>query len=143
MVLLEMIMSFPLLLSLIALIVSITCLTFLILLSKRCNSQLETIVSQSNKLSEQCKKVNTLNDELHEIRSGNYGIISRVKELVQQVDKLQSAQQTLVEQEPQSRFYSKGTKLISQGASLEDVMRECDMPAAEAELLFKLHNHQK
>lgn len=135
-------MSFPLLFSLIALIVSIACLTFLIFLFKRCNSQLETIESQNQLLSQQSKKVNTLNDELHEIRSGNYGVISRVKDLVQQVDVLQSTQQKLVEQDPQSRFYSKGTKLISQGATLEDVMRECDMPRAEAELLFNLHNRQ-
>jgi predicted nucleic acid-binding Zn-ribbon protein len=138
-----MIMSFQLLLSLIALIVSIVCLIFLIKLFKRHNTQLETVVSQSNSLSELSKKVNNLSEEIHEIRSGNYGVISRVKELVQQVDNLQSAQQNLVEQDPQSRFYSKGAKLISQGASLEDLMRECDMPAAEAELLFNLHNSQK
>jgi len=136
-------MSFQLLLSLIALIVSIVCLIFLIKLFKRHNTQLETVVSQSNSLSELSKKVNNLSEEIHEIRSGNYGVISRVKELVQQVDNLQSAQQNLVEQDPQSRFYSKGAKLISQGASLEDLMRECDMPAAEAELLFNLHNSQK
>ena len=136
-------MSFPLLLSLIALIVSIVCLTFLVVLFKRYNPQLEIITSQNNSLSQLSKKVNNLQEELHEVRCGNYGVIGRVKELVQQVDKLQSAQQNLVEQDPQSRFYSKGAKLISQGASLEDVMHECDMPAAEAELLFSLHNSQR
>jgi predicted nucleic acid-binding Zn-ribbon protein len=137
-----MIMSFPLLISLTALIVSILLVIFLNVLFKRDQSQLESIKSQDNLLTELAKKVNNLTDELHEIRSGNYGVISRVKELVHQVDNLQSAQQNLVEQDPQSRFYSKGTKLISQGASLEDVMRECDMPVAEAELLFNLHNKQ-
>lgn len=140
-------MSVPLLLSLLALIISIVCLTFLIALYKSYKTQLETIEFQSDSLSELNKTVNNLNEELHEIRSGNYGVISRVKELVQQVDNLQSAQQSLVEklveQDPQSRFYSKGAKLINQGASLEDVMRECDMPAAEAELLFNLHNNQR
>jgi cell division protein FtsB len=138
-----MIMSFPLLLSLTALIVSILLVIFLNVLFKRYQSQLESIKSQDYLLTELAKKVNNLTDELHEIRSGNYGVISRVKELVHQVDNLQSAQQNLVEQDPQSRFYSKGTKLISQGASLEDVMRECDMPVAEAELLFNLHNKQR
>jgi predicted nucleic acid-binding Zn-ribbon protein len=138
-----MIMSFPLLLSLIALIISIVCITFLSVLFKRYKLQLENVESQSNELSQLNKKVINLNEELHEIRSGNYGVISRVKELVQQVNKLQSSQQSLVEQDSQSRFYSKGAKLISQGASLEDVMRECDMPAAEAELLFNLQNSQK
>jgi hypothetical protein len=129
------------------LIVSIVCLIFLVVLFKRYNTQLETNVLQSNSLSELNKKVNNLNEALHEIRSGNYGVSSRVKELVQQVDNLQAAHLNLVEnqveQDPQSRFYSKGAKLISQGASLEDVMRECDMPAAEAELLFNLHNSQR
>ena len=140
-------MSFPLLLGLIALIVSAVGVVFLIVLFKRYNTQLESNVSQNNSLLELSKKVNNLTEEIHEIRSGNYGVISRVKELVQQVDNLHAAQQniaeSLVEQDPQSRFYSKGAKLISQGASLEDVMRECDMPPAEAELLFNLHNSQK
>jgi len=136
-------MSFPLLLSLIALIVSLGCVIFLNVLFKRYNSQLETIASQDNSVSQLNKKVNQLNEELHEIRSGNYGVINRVKELVKQVNSLQSSQQNIVEQDTQSRFYSKGVKLISQGASLEDVMRECDMPAAEAELLFNLQNSQR
>jgi cell division protein FtsB len=136
-------MSFTLLLSLMALIVSIACLTLLIVLFKRYKNQLETIVAQSNMLSVQSKKVTHLSEEIHEIRSGNYGVISRVKDLVQQVDNLQSTQQNFVEQDSQSRFYSKGAKLIREGASLEDVMRECDMPAAEAELLFNLHNNQR
>lgn len=140
-------MSVPLLLGLTALIVSIVCVALLIVLFKRYSIQLENNINQNNSLLELSKKVNNLTEETHEIRSGNYGVISRVKDLVQQVDNLQSAQQNLVEklveQDPQSRFYSKGAKLISQGASLEDVMRECDMPAAEAELLFNLHNNQR
>lgn len=140
-------MSFPLLLSLTALFVSIVGVTLLIVLFKRFKTQLETLMSQSKSLSDLSKKVHNLTEEIHEIRSGNYGVISRVKELVQQVDDLHLAQQNivenLVEQDSQSRFYSKGAKLISQGASLEDVMRECDMPAAEAELLFNLHNSQR
>ena len=136
-------MSFTLLISLIALIVSIACLTLFFVLNKRHKTQLETIVAQSDTLSVISKKVINLSEEIHEIRSGNYGVIQRVKDLVQQVDNLQSAQQNFVEQDSQSRFYSKGAKLISQGASLEDVMRECDMPVAEAELLFNLHNNQR
>jgi peptidoglycan hydrolase CwlO-like protein len=138
-----MIMSISILLILITLIISIIFSTYLVVLFKRYNSQLETIKFQSDSLSELNKKVNNLSEEIHEIRSGNYGVMTRVKELVQQVDKLQLDQQNLVEQDSQSRFYSKGAKLINQGASLEDVMRECDMPAAEAELLFNLHNNQR
>ena len=136
-------MSFSLLLSLTALIVSIVGVIFLVVLFQRYKTQLEIVVSHGNSLSDLSKKVHNLSEQIHEIRSGNYGVISRVKELVQQVDDLHIAQQNIVEQDSQSRFYSKGAKLISQGASLKDVMRECDMPAAEAELLFNLHNSQR
>ncbi|MEP1447787.1 MAG: DUF2802 domain-containing protein [Paraglaciecola sp.] len=140
-------MSFPILLSMVALIVSCICLAILFVLFKRHTAQLEIIDSQRQLQSELNKKLHDLKEEIHEIRSGNHGVITRFKELVQQVDNLQASQQSLaenlVEQDPQSRFYSKGAKLISQGASLEDVMRECDMPAAEAELLFNLHNNQR
>jgi peptidoglycan hydrolase CwlO-like protein len=136
-------MSFSLLLVLVTLTISIVSSTFLVVLFKRHNSQLDISKCQSDSLSELHRKVNDINEQIHEIRSGNYGVMTRVKELVQQVDRLQSTQQNLVEQDSQSRFYSKGAKLISQGASLDDVMRECDMPIAEAELLFNLHNKNR
>ena len=136
-------MVFSISLIIITLIVTVVCSTFLAVLYKRCNSQLKTIKLQNDLLSELKKKTNILSEEIHEIRSGNHGVITRIKELVQQVDTLQLAQQNSVEQDSQSRFYSKGAKLISQGASVDDIMRECDMPVAEAELLFNLHNKKR
>lgn len=136
-------MSVPLIISLVAVIVSIVCLGLMLLVFKRSNNQLEALVSQRQLVAQISKEISVLKEDIHEIRSGNHGVNSRFKALVQQVNELQSVQQNLVEQDPQSRFYSKGAKLISQGASLEDVMRECDMPAAEAELLFNLHNSQR
>ena len=97
-------MSISILLILITLIISIIFSTYLVVLFKRYNSQLETIKFQSDSLSELNKKVNNLSEEIHEIRSGNYGVMTRVKELVQQVDKLQLEQQNLVEQYSQSSF---------------------------------------
>lgn len=136
-------MSLPLLLSLIALLVSVICLALVIFLFKRFNASKELTTLQKSAIEDLDSKTNNLSNELHEIRSGNYGVIKRVKELVQQVEQLQSAQQTLAEQDPQVRFYSKAAKLISQGASIEDVIKECDIPAAEAELLFSLHKTSK
>lgn len=123
--------------------IAIICVVLLLNLNKRYQSQLETLESHRSALSNFNQKIKNLKEELHEVRSGSSGVINRVKELIQQVDDLQSAQQNLIEQEPQSRYYSKGVKLISQGASLEEVMSECEMPVAEAELLFNLHNKQK
>lgn len=136
-------MSLPLLLSLIALFLSVICLALVITLFKRFSANAALSASQRSAIENLDAKTNNLSNELHEIRSGNYGVINKVKELVQEVEQLQSAQQSLADQDPQVRFYSKAAKLISQGASLEDVIKECDIPSAEAELLFSLHKTSK
>lgn len=85
------------------------------------------------------EKLEQLDDELHEIRSGNQALGKKVKELIVTINGLDDKQQQLADQDPQSRFYNKGAKLIAAGATLDEVMRECDLPRAEAELLFNLH----
>jgi hypothetical protein len=136
-------MSISIFLSLIALTLCIFCIGLLIFVWRRCRVQGELLSYQAQKVTELIEKNSTLSDEIHEIHSGNKGLIKRVKGLVVQIEQLQFAHQNLIERDPQSRFYNKGVKLISQGASLEEVIRECDMPAAEAELLFNLHNIQR
>tara|TARA_R110000868_G_scaffold238246_4_gene492794 strand:- start:2025 stop:2426 length:402 start_codon:yes stop_codon:yes gene_type:complete len=84
-------------------------------------------------------KLEQLDDELHEIRSGNQALGKKVKELIVTINGLDDKQQQLADQDPQSRFYNKGAKLIAAGATLDEVMRECDLPRAEVELLFSLH----
>lgn len=80
-----------------------------------------------------------MDEELHEIRCGNIGIGDKVKELICAIELTQVKQEELAEQDPQSRFYNQAAKLVAAGATIEDVMRECDIPKAEAELLFSLH----
>ncbi|WP_340680587.1 DUF2802 domain-containing protein [Paraglaciecola sp.] len=103
--------------------------------------QLKSQLSESNhSILQTIDKLEQLDDELHEIRSGNQALGKKVKELIITINGLGAQQQKLAEQDPQSRFYQKGAKLIADGATLEDVMQECDLPRAEAELLFSLHH---
>lgn len=136
-------MSLLLIVSLIALCFSVICMLLVFMLFQRNKASTELSKTHKLRITELENKTTNLSNEIHEIRSGNYGVINKVKELVQQIEQLQSTQQTLAEQDPQVRFYSKATKLISQGASLEDVIKECDIPSAEAELLFSLHTNKK
>ncbi|MGS2720452.1 DUF2802 domain-containing protein [Paraglaciecola aestuariivivens] len=136
-------MSLTLLLSLFAICLSIGCVLAIKSLRQSLRESQGKIELQQTKL-EQLNNHNTqLNHELHEMRSGNFGLSKRLKALVQDVEKLQAAQQSLAEQDPQVRFYSNAAKLINQGASIEDVMQECGIPSAEAELLFNLHRGSK
>lgn len=59
--------------------------------------------------------------------------------LEQQVLQQQEAIQEVAEQEPESKFYQRAARLVQQGASLEEIMDACELPRAEAELLYNLY----
>ncbi|MFQ3220518.1 MAG: hypothetical protein ACI8R9_002126 [Paraglaciecola sp.] len=77
--------------------------------------------------------------EIHEVRSGSIGVGDKVKALMRLIKQTEAKQEMLATQDPQSRLYNQAAKLVASGCSIEDVMRECDMPKAEAELVFNLH----
>jgi hypothetical protein len=77
--------------------------------------------------------------EIHEVRSGSIGVGEKVKALMRLIKQTEAKQELLATQDPQSRLYNQAAKLVASGCSIEDVMRECDMPKAEAELVFNLH----
>ena len=122
--------------SIISLLIAFATLWYVSRHIKQLKSQL---YEANNTIQLSLEKLEQLDDELHEIRSGNQALGKKVKELIVTIHGLDDKQQKLADQDPQSRFYNKATKLIADGAILEEVMRECDLPRAEAELLFSLH----
>lgn len=79
--------------------------------------------------------------EVQELRSGIIGVGRRVMEFDK---KLQSQDARLDEvgtgqQDPQSRLYSRAMKMVELGAGIEELVAECELPRAEAELLIRLH----
>jgi hypothetical protein len=108
-------------------------------------------LSLQHQLAQQ--QLQLLSAELEEIRSGLIGIGQRVISVEQQqqqvrryVEEINDAQLQLAEQQqkidmfdPESKLYSRAMKMVQLGAPLEEVMRECELPRAEAELLFNLH----
>lgn len=91
---------------------------------------------------EQQRQIGNLKTELHELRCGALGVGTRVEqvegklaEAIERQDELQSQHQ-----DPQSRLYSHAMKLVERGAGVDEIVRECDLPRAEAELLVSLHS---
>ena len=94
--------------------------------------------------------------ELEELRSGVIGVGQRILQLEQALQNVELNQQALageLEQltehqqkiqlfDPDSRLYSRAVKMVQLGAGLEEVMSECELPRAEAELLINLHRQQ-
>lgn len=92
--------------------------------------------------------------DTEELRSGIIGVGQRVLQLdasltelnqqVQQDLHQLSEQQTALQlSDPESKIYSRAMKMVKLGADLEEIMRECELPRAEAELLFNLHQQHK
>lgn len=46
----------------------------------------------------------------------------------------------LSEQQPQDKLYSRASKLAALGADVEEIMRECELPRAEVEMLLSVYN---
>ena len=55
------------------------------------------------------------------------------------IKKTQENQVNLVASAPENRLYTRATKMVELGASIEELMIDCELPRAEAELLYNLH----
>lgn len=128
-------------------IVAIILAVFLYRLSLRKHASIYRaikLLEEKNKLLERSQ--NQLNEVLHEVRSGALGVGNKVKELESvliaiqsQQNELSNKQVELEQQDATQPMYTRAAKLVASGASIEDIMEECDLPRAEAELLLSLH----
>lgn len=122
-----------------------------LLTQRRTGSEQLAIVQRQLEQNEQ--QLASAQSETEELRAGIIGVGQRVLTLDQRVltlenelQQLQSAYTELAEQQqalslsdPESKIYTRAMKMVQLGADLEEIMRECELPRAEAELLFNLH----
>ena len=110
-------------------------ITTLILLNKvnKKNHSLEVLIKSLLMHQETTKK------QFTEIHSGAVGIGKKLQILDAEVKKTQENQVNLVASAPENRLYTRATKMVELGASIEELMSECELPRAEAELLLNLH----
>ncbi|WP_438864959.1 DUF2802 domain-containing protein [Neptunicella sp.] len=80
-----------------------------------------------------------LRESIHELRTGSLGVGQKVQDLVKQLQVTQARQDELKDQDPESKLYGQAARMAQQGASAEEIMHECELPKAEAELLVQLH----
>ncbi len=116
--------------------------------------QQQNLAAQIEQLQQQLQSGLT---EIAELRSGVMGVGRRTVKLEQFQQTLQQQQQAIaaeIEQisehqqqiqlfDPESKLYSRAMKMVQLGAGLEEVIRECELPRAEAELLISLHRQQQ
>lgn len=64
----------------------------------------------------------------------------RIKALKESLAQHKEALELLQNQQPEDKLYSRALKLVQLGADVEEIIRECDIPRAEAEMLIAVHN---
>lgn len=78
-------------------------------------------------------------NQFSEIHSGSVGLGKKIQQLDAVVRQTQENQLNLVAQAPENRLYTRASKMVELGASIEELMAECELPRAEAELMINLH----
>lgn len=114
-------------------------LLLIVMFKKRYVNELGAQLQQFKDSSEQ---INILRSEVYELRTGLMSIGKRVLEVEQQNQELIQQQAAQKYDDPDAKIYSRAVKMVELGADLDEVIRECELPRAEAELLFSLHKQK-
>lgn len=64
---------------------------------------------------------------------------ARTKNIQTKISDIENAIKRVKSEQPEDRLYRRALKMVELGADIEEVMSECELPRAEAELLFSIH----
>ncbi|MCP4956058.1 MAG: DUF2802 domain-containing protein [Photobacterium aquimaris] len=80
----------------------------------------------------------SLTKQFHELRTGSIGMSDKLVDLIEQIDRVEVRQNEVAMNDSGGRLYSRASKMVELGADVDELMKECDLPKAEAELLLSL-----
>ncbi|MBC3764974.1 DUF2802 domain-containing protein [Neptunicella marina] len=99
----------------------------------------QKIQTQDKNLLDLKAELQLQHEAIHELRTGSLGVGQKVQTLVRQLQETQAKQDEMEEHDPDSKLYGHAAKLAQQGASIEEIVEECELTRGEAELLIQLH----
>ncbi|MBD1389836.1 DUF2802 domain-containing protein [Neiella sp. HB171785] len=108
------------------------------------HSQLQQQLVQLQQQMQQSAEPDTfgLDNDIQEVRAGALALGRRIQAIEARLDELAEQQPNPDDLEPERRLYSRAVRMVELGADLDEIMRECELPRAEAELLFSLHQQK-
>ncbi|ABN62382.1 MULTISPECIES: DUF2802 domain-containing protein [Shewanella] len=122
-----------------ALVYVIACLGLVLFLQKQLSKLRSKVEALTVLVKEGDRQRESFKRELQELRSGTIGVGRRVieleKRLLQQSERIEETTQ----QDPQAKLYTRAMKMVALGAGVDELIKECELPKAEAELLIRLH----
>ena len=84
------------------------------------------------------KELQKANKQLLEVRSVVVGLGQRVSEQQDIIQHLNERIAELEQEDGDGRLYSRATKMVQLGADVNELIEECELPKAEAELMLSL-----
>lgn len=104
-------------------------------------AQLQSTIAQlQDSLKKADIKTTQLQSELKEVRLSSIGMGKAIQLFKSSIKDIDARQVELELQDPESKLYSKAAKMVEKGASIEEIMEECEIPRAEAELVISMRN---
>ncbi|QFU23465.1 DUF2802 domain-containing protein [Shewanella eurypsychrophilus] len=122
-----------------ALVFVIACFGFVLYQYKQTNKLRTKVEALSLLVKESDRQRETVKRELQELRSGTIGVGKRMLELEKRTEKQDARLDETSQQDPQARLYSRALKMVDLGAGIDELIAECELPKAEAELILRLH----
>lgn len=130
-----------LLIAVLALAVTLAVSVYVIRELREMRDQVAPLRDRLTTVTKAAHEVLRLRREFKELQSGALGVTQQLNTLEQAHSDLQLKLQEVAEQDPDSRLYQRAAKLVASGATVEELMEECELPRAEAELLMAVHRH--
>ncbi|AQS38873.1 Protein of unknown function (DUF2802) [Shewanella psychrophila] len=122
-----------------ALVYVIACLGLVLYQQKQTTKLRVKVEALTLLIKESDRQRETVKRELQELRSGTIGVGRRMLELEKRTSKQDARLDEVNQQDPQARLYSRAMKMVDLGASIDELIQECELPKAEAELIIRLH----
>lgn len=123
-----------------ALLYVVACLGLVLYQQKQTSKLRSKIDALTLLVKENDRQREAVKQELQELRSGTIGVGRRMLELEKRVSKQEARIDETVADEPQARLYTRAMKMVELGADIDELVKECELPKAEAELLLRLHS---
>ncbi|CAH9057129.1 hypothetical protein PSECIP111854_01933 [Pseudoalteromonas sp. CIP111854] len=117
----------------------VVCLGLIFMLSKRLGYSQQEVFALTHKIKDTHDQTAILRSEIAEVRSSLMSIGKRLVACESYAKELAQQQAVQKYDDPDAKIYSRAVKMIELGADLQEIMRECELPRAEAELLMSLH----
>ncbi|WP_305830415.1 DUF2802 domain-containing protein [Photobacterium leiognathi] len=120
-------------------VLAVVIFTVLLLRERKVRRSLETKFTAIETVLKNARLQNErLTKEFNELRAGTMGMSHKLADMSHQLEVVEDRQTEIMMNDPEGRLYSRASKMVELGADVHELMNECDLPKAEAELLLRL-----